>query len=82
LYFIFLCRPLTGEQHHHLLFFAFNLFSIQFSASRSFVLNRAGLLFVSRLSRAGLPDGKFSDQKSQFGKILEGLVMEDVGIFY
>jgi hypothetical protein len=28
-----------------------------------------------------LPDGIFSDQKSQFGKILEGLAMEDVGIF-
>jgi hypothetical protein len=33
-------------------------------------------------STAGLPDGKFSNQKSKFGKILEGLVMEDVVIFY
>jgi hypothetical protein len=31
-------------------------------------------------SRAGLPDGLFSHQKSKFGKILEGLAMEDVGI--
>jgi hypothetical protein len=28
-----------------------------------------------------LPDGLFLNQKSQFGKILEGLVLEDVGIF-
>jgi hypothetical protein len=30
----------------------------------------------------GLPDGIFSNQKSQFGYILEGLAMEDVGILY
>jgi hypothetical protein len=29
-----------------------------------------------------LPDGIFSDQKSQFGQILEGLALEDVGICY
>jgi hypothetical protein len=29
----------------------------------------------------GLPDGLFSNQKSKFGKILEGLAMEEVGIF-
>jgi hypothetical protein len=29
---------------------------------------------------AGLPDALFSDQKSQFGYILEGLAMEDVCI--
>jgi hypothetical protein len=29
---------------------------------------------------AGLPDGIFSYQKSQFGYILEGLGMENVGI--
>jgi hypothetical protein len=29
-----------------------------------------------------LPDGLLSNQKSQFGKILEGLGMENVGIFY
>jgi hypothetical protein len=28
-----------------------------------------------------LPDGIFSNQKSQFGSILDGLLMEDVGIF-
>jgi hypothetical protein len=32
--------------------------------------------------QSGLPDGLFSNQKSQFGYILEGLAMEDVGIFY
>jgi hypothetical protein len=32
-------------------------------------------------SQAGLPDGIFSNQKSQFGKIFEGLGMEKVGIF-
>jgi hypothetical protein len=31
---------------------------------------------------AGLPDGLFSNQNSQFGKILEGLAMENLGIFY
>jgi hypothetical protein len=28
-----------------------------------------------------LPDGLFSDQKSQFGSIFEDLAMEDVGVF-
>jgi hypothetical protein len=28
-----------------------------------------------------LPDGIFSNQKSQFGQSLEGLTMEDFGIF-
>jgi hypothetical protein len=32
--------------------------------------------------RTGLPDGKFSNQKSQFGDILEGLGMVNVAIFY
>jgi hypothetical protein len=32
-------------------------------------------------SNAGLPDGLFPDQKSRCGRILEGLAMEDVGIF-
>jgi hypothetical protein len=31
---------------------------------------------------AGLPDGLFSNQKSQFGLILEGLAMDNLGIFY
>jgi hypothetical protein len=30
----------------------------------------------------GLPDGLFSNQKPKFGKILEGLAMEDFGTFY
>jgi hypothetical protein len=30
----------------------------------------------------GLPDGIFSDQKSEVGYILEGLLIEDVGIVY
>jgi hypothetical protein len=29
-----------------------------------------------------MPDGIFSNQKSQFGLILEGLKMDDAGIFY
>jgi hypothetical protein len=29
---------------------------------------------------SGLPDGSFSNQKSQFGSILEGLATVDVGI--
>jgi hypothetical protein len=29
----------------------------------------------------GLPDGLFSNQKSQFGQILEGLAKENLGIF-
>jgi hypothetical protein len=31
---------------------------------------------------AGMPDGLFSNQKSNLGEILEGLAMENVGIFY
>jgi hypothetical protein len=40
------------------------------------------LIDLSYLTGAGLPDGIFPNQKSQFGKILEGLRMENVGIFY
>jgi hypothetical protein len=32
--------------------------------------------------RPGLPDGMFSNQKSKFGKIFEGLGMKKNGIFY
>jgi hypothetical protein len=35
-----------------------------------------------RKTRPGLPDGLFSDKKSQFGYILEGIAMEDFGTFY
>jgi hypothetical protein len=34
------------------------------------------------VDQPGLPDGLFSIQKSQFGKILEGLRMENAGILY
>jgi hypothetical protein len=34
------------------------------------------------VSHAGLPDGLFSNQKYQFGSILEGLRLENVDIFY
>jgi hypothetical protein len=34
------------------------------------------------MSGPGLPNGKFSNQKYQFGEILEGLGMENVGMFY
>jgi hypothetical protein len=30
---------------------------------------------------SGLPDGRFSNQKSKLGEIREGLAIEDVGIF-
>jgi hypothetical protein len=32
--------------------------------------------------KSGLPDGLFSNLKSQFGLILEGLAMENLGISY
>jgi hypothetical protein len=38
-------------------------------------------LFVFSSIWTGLPDGIFSNRKSQFGKILEGLATDDVGIF-
>jgi hypothetical protein len=34
---------------------------------------------VPSICRAGLPEGIFSNQNSQFGEILEGLEKEDVG---
>jgi hypothetical protein len=37
---------------------------------------------VDQRSGTGLPDGWFSNQKSEFGYILEGLGMKKVGIFY
>jgi hypothetical protein len=46
------------------------------------------ILFVQKLLgifediTTRLPDGLFSNPKSQFGKILEGLAMENLGIFY
>jgi hypothetical protein len=40
-----------------------------------------GPFFVAAVSGAGLPDGVFSKQKYQFGFILEGLWMENAGLF-
>jgi hypothetical protein len=37
---------------------------------------------ISVLGTPGLPDGLFSNKKSQFGYILEVLSMDDVGTFY
>jgi hypothetical protein len=37
--------------------------------------------FHERMVGAGLPEGKYSNQKSQFGQILESLAMKDVGPF-
>jgi hypothetical protein len=34
------------------------------------------------LGNSGLPDGSFSNQKSQFGKNFQGLRLENVDIFY
>jgi hypothetical protein len=51
-------------------------------------LAKAGTEFESRFmlgwynSLTGLPDGLFSNQKSKFGSILEGLRLENVDIFY
>jgi hypothetical protein len=39
-------------------------------------------LNTTQKGRTGLPDGLFSNQKYQFGYILEGLRMENAGIFY
>jgi hypothetical protein len=46
----------------------------------TYVGNEASLQNIYRMQTAMLPDGIFSNQKSQFGKILKGLAMEDVGI--
>jgi hypothetical protein len=48
---------------------------------KSAVRNFVHILHDKR-SGTGLPDGLFSNQKSQFGLILEGLAMENLGIFY
>jgi hypothetical protein len=46
----------------------------------SATLKTIGRLFYSAVC-AGKPDGIILNQKSQFGKILEGSGMENVGIF-
>jgi hypothetical protein len=40
------------------------------------------ILSEKNYSATGLPDGMFLNQKSKFGKILEGLGMKKIGIFY
>jgi hypothetical protein len=37
---------------------------------------------MTRGQCTGLPDGIFSNQKSHFGELLEGLAIKDVGIFF
>jgi hypothetical protein len=37
---------------------------------------------ITYVCRAGLPDGLFSNQKSQFGQILEGIELKAAGILY
>jgi hypothetical protein len=39
------------------------------------------MIAPSRTLFAGLPSGMFSNKISQFGQIMEGLAMEDVGLF-
>jgi hypothetical protein len=71
-------KPLT-----HLLTAMFNKKRIHFlRLSFVHVGNSINHLFVLASSlEAGLPDGLFSNQNSKFGEFLEGLSMEDVGIF-
>jgi hypothetical protein len=38
--------------------------------------------FLVASSDPGLPDGLFSNQKYQFGKILDGLGLKNIDIFY
>jgi hypothetical protein len=45
-------------------------------------LLQQGRPFALKLDKAGLPDGIFSNQKSQFGSILKSLTMKDVDLFY
>jgi hypothetical protein len=44
--------------------------------------NGLRLLFFQRDPKTGVPDGLFSNQKSRFGKILEGLRLKIVDVFY
>jgi hypothetical protein len=59
-------------------------FQISFRPSPICQKNEGRLSFetVHFDSASGLPDGIFSNQKSRFGYILEGLAMEDVGTLY
>jgi hypothetical protein len=47
-----------------------------------FFLQKVTVETESKHIQSRLPDGIFSKQKSQFGSILEGLGMENVGIYY
>jgi hypothetical protein len=42
---------------------------------------KAFYVWCEQCLASGLPDGIFSNKKSRFGVILDGLAMEDVGIF-
>jgi hypothetical protein len=46
---------------------------------RTFIFPRS--YFSSSALGPGLPDGLFSNQKSEFGSILERLAIENLGIF-
>jgi hypothetical protein len=48
---------------------------------RTNVFDTKNISAFSRMAESGLPDGIFSNQKSQFGYILECLAMKDVGKF-
>jgi hypothetical protein len=45
-------------------------------------MNALRPIYTTRQMDAGLPDGFFSNQKSQFGQILKILRLETVNIFY
>jgi hypothetical protein len=47
----------------------------------SFVAQQVTRFGLANAHQTGLPDGLFSNQKSQFGKILDGLAMENLVIF-
>jgi hypothetical protein len=53
-----------------------------FELSLTVWTNFCGRKFHLPVSPAGLPDGLFSNQKSQFGYIWEGLRIENAGLFY
>jgi hypothetical protein len=52
--------------------------SLNFSCPTDFSIIRHQICVI----RPGLPDGLFSNQKSQFGKNFQGLRLENVDIFY
>jgi hypothetical protein len=49
---------------------------------QNFFLLKIALLGMPGIRETGLPDGIFSNQKSQLGPILEGLRLEIVGLFH